>query len=74
MLFDKVLLVAIVASVIVVMMDSVSAYSGRQAPILRVLEWMFTLLFTAEYIARLACVKRPARYARSFFGDRLRVA
>jgi voltage-gated potassium channel len=29
---------------------------------------MFTLLFTVEYIARLACVKRPARYARSFFG------
>jgi voltage-gated potassium channel len=67
-LFDKVLLVAIVASVIVVMMDSVSAYSGREAPILRVLEWMFTLLFTAEYIARLACVERPSRYARSFFG------
>jgi len=29
---------------------------------------MFTLLFTAEYIARFACVKRPWRYARSFFG------
>ena len=67
-LFDEVLLVAIVASVVVVMMDSVSAYSGREAPILRALEWMFTLLFTVEYIARLACVERPSRYARSFFG------
>jgi voltage-gated potassium channel len=26
------------------------------------------LLFTVEYVARLACVQRPARYARSFFG------
>ncbi len=67
-LFDKVLLVAIVASVIVVMVDSVSAYSGRRAAGLRVLEWMFTLAFTAEYVARLACVERPRRYARSFFG------
>jgi voltage-gated potassium channel len=67
-LFDKVLLVAIVASVAVVMVDSVSAYSGREAPGLRVLEWMFTLLFTVEYVARLACVQRPWRYARNFFG------
>jgi voltage-gated potassium channel len=29
---------------------------------------MFTLVFTVEYIARLVCVERPARYARSFFG------
>jgi len=69
-LFDKVLLVAILASVIVVMMDSVSAYAGRDGPVLviRALEWAFTLLFTIEYIARLACVERPSRYARSFFG------
>ena len=32
------------------------------------LEWFFTAIFTAEYIARLACVERPKRYARSFFG------
>ena len=32
------------------------------------LEWFFTLSFTLEYIARLACVRRPSRYARSVFG------
>ena len=32
------------------------------------LEWVFTVLFTIEYVARLACVDRPGRYARSFFG------
>jgi voltage-gated potassium channel len=36
--------------------------------LLAVLEWMFTLLFTVEYAARLACVERPLRYATSFFG------
>jgi voltage-gated potassium channel len=33
-----------------------------------VLEWTFTLLFTVEYAARLACVRRPWRYAGSFYG------
>jgi voltage-gated potassium channel len=67
-LFDKCLLVAIVASVAVVMLDSVdrvaSGYSGHFG----VLEWLFTALFTIEYIGRLLCVERPWRYARSFFG------
>jgi voltage-gated potassium channel len=67
-LFDKVLLVAIVASVIVVMVDSVGGHSEREGQWLVLLEWMFTLLFTAEYIARILCVERPWRYAKSFFG------
>jgi voltage-gated potassium channel len=35
---------------------------------LRALEWTLTLLFTAEYLLRLAAVRRPVTYARSFFG------
>ena len=35
---------------------------------LRVLEWLFTAAFTVEYVARLACVRHPMRYALSFFG------
>ena len=35
---------------------------------MNVLEWAFTIAFTVEYIARLACVRHPWRYARSFFG------
>src|SRR3970282_2785151 len=31
-------------------------------------EWKFTVLFPLEYIARLSCVERPLRYARSFYG------
>ena len=39
-------------------------------------QWLQPLLFTLEYLARLACVERPLRYAKSFFGivDLLSVA
>lgn len=74
--FDLLLLLAIVASVGVVMLDSVESISRQHADLFDALEWGFTLLFTLEYLARLACVERPARYARSFFGlvDLLSVA
>ena len=66
--FDLALLVVILASVFVVFLDSLQLVAARYGPWLTVLEWTFTLLFTVEYVARLACVTRPARYARSFFG------
>jgi voltage-gated potassium channel len=68
LLFDQALLVAILASVAVVMLDSVIATSSRYHTVLNALEWLFTVLFTIEYVARLVCVDRPLRYARSFFG------
>jgi voltage-gated potassium channel len=67
-LFDVWLLAVIVASVLVVMLDSVQAVSDRHGALFDVLEWGFTLAFTAEYVARLLCVRHPLRYARSFFG------
>jgi voltage-gated potassium channel len=67
-IFDVALLWTIVASVVVVMLDSVAAIASRYGQLFNVLEWGFTLLFTVEYVARLSCVRRPARYARSFFG------
>ncbi len=67
-LFDRWLIALILASVAVVVLDSVPAVGTRYAKLLGVLEWGFTLLFTAEYIARLLCVRHPLRYARSFFG------
>ena len=66
--FDVTLLLVIVASVIVVMLDSVQGAKGRYADLFDVLEWVFTVIFTVEYLARMACVERPLRYARSFFG------
>ena len=66
--FDFALIAAILLSVAVVMLDSIEAVRLRFGVSLTVIEWLFTVLFTAEYIARLACVKQPLRYARSFYG------
>lgn len=67
-LFDIVLMVAIVASVLVTMLDSVSTIHAQYGMLLHAAEWLFTILFTVEYALRLAVLKRPLRYARSFYG------
>ena len=66
--FDVLLILAIIASVLVVMLDSVPAIKARWHSALYLAEWFFTLLFTAEYLVRLWVVRRPLRYATSFFG------
>jgi len=66
--FDRALIAIILASVAVVMVDSVHAISLRFHHELIVAEWFFTLVFTLEYAARLACVRHPLRYALSFYG------
>lgn len=66
--FDLILLAVVMASVAVVMFESVQPLADQYARALLILEWAFTLLFTAEYVARLVCVDRPLRYAKSFFG------
>ena len=66
--FDVALLWAILLSVLAVLLESVAAYRAAYGSWLRAAEWGFTGLFTLEYVLRLYCVYRPARYARSFFG------
>lgn len=66
--FDVALIVAIMVSVLAVMLDSVSAIQQRFGPLLYVVEWGFTILFTIEYLLRLACNPQPLKYATSFFG------
>jgi voltage-gated potassium channel len=66
--FDVALLWAIVTSVVAVMLESVAAIHVRYGLALRVVEWVFTLLFTLEYGLRLYCVRVRSRYATSFFG------
>jgi len=66
--FDVALLWIIAASVLVVMLESVDSLRGRHEVAFRVVEWAFTIVFTAEYALRLWVVRRPWRYARSFFG------
>jgi voltage-gated potassium channel len=67
-LFDVLLLGAILLSVLVVMLESVASIRDRHGTLLVRAEWFFTILFTLEYVARLACAPRPWRYVVSFYG------
>ena len=67
-LFDVVLILAILSSVTVVMLDSVPYIAKSYHQPLRIAEWIFTILFTIEYLSRLWCVASSRKYALSFFG------
>ena len=67
-LFDVLLLVAIMLSVLVVMVESVPSHREKYRAYLVGAEWFFTLLFTAEYALRIVCARRPLRYIFSFYG------
>ena len=67
-LFDKVIIAAILVSVAIVIADSVTELNARYRVWFDAAEWLFTVLFTLEYLARLASVTHQLRYARSFFG------
>jgi len=66
--FDIALIICIVVSVITVMLNSVGSIRDNIGPLLHMIEWVITILFTIEYIFRLICVGRAIRYARSFYG------
>ena len=66
--FDVGLLIAILLSVSLVMIESVAPLREQYGREIIAAEWVFTILFTIEYALRLITVRRPSRYARSFFG------
>jgi voltage-gated potassium channel len=66
--FDVVLLILIIASVLAVVLESVSWIHLEYGPWLRAFEWAVTIAFTIEYLLRLYCIDKPWRYARSFYG------
>ena len=66
--FDQWLIAVILASVAVVVADSVTHINARFHEWFTLAEWFFTLVFTLEYLARLMCVRHPWRYALSFYG------
>lgn len=67
-IFDIILLVCILSSIVVVMLDSVQALKARYGPVFYAIEWFFTIIFTIEYIFRLICIKRPQKYVFSVLG------
>lgn len=66
--FDVLLIGAILASVGVVVLDSVAPVHARHGDLMLGAEWVFTILFTVEYVLRLLSARSTVGYARSFFG------
>lgn len=66
--FDITLLILIVISIAVLMLESVDAYNLQYYKLFYYIEWVLTILFTIEYAARLYAVKKPIKYATSFYG------
>jgi voltage-gated potassium channel len=66
--FNIVLLIVILASIVFVMMESVQEIDQKYHKFLNAAEWVITILFTVEYIARIVAVKNPAKYIFSFYG------
>jgi len=66
--FDIILIWLILASVTAVMLETVAEIRARFGSILIFIEWLFTGIFTLEYILRIWCHPKPKQYAKSFFG------
>ena len=67
-MFDVILLISIVLSVLIVMLDSVMELHMRFTKYFFYCEWIFTLVFTGEYITRIVVSRKPMKYVRSFYG------
>jgi voltage-gated potassium channel len=66
--FDLLVIICILASVVAVMLESVAPIRQQYGKYLYAAEWVFTVVFTFEYVLRLICIGRPLKYATSFFG------
>jgi voltage-gated potassium channel len=67
-MYDVMLLICIVASVVVVALESVSTLSHTTNVWLIGLEWFFTIIFTFDYFVRIWIVPNKRKYIFSFFG------
>ena len=67
-LFDEILIVIIILSIITVLLDSVAIYNEQYGNILYYAEWFFTILFSIEYLLRIYCIRLPSSYVFSFYG------
>ena len=67
-LFDVVLLYMILTSILLVMLESVQSISAQYDQLLYILEWLFTIFFSIEFLLRLWISRKPLSYLFSFFG------
>lgn len=66
--FDIVLLILILTSIALVMLESVDEFRLKHGKFLDISEWVITILFSIEYIARIISIKKPSKYIFSFYG------
>ena len=66
--FDVIILIMILASVILVMLESVSYIDQEYATLFNILEWIITIVFTIEYFLRIIAISKPKNYIFSFYG------
>jgi len=66
--FDILLIFTILVSIILVMLESVESIDNEYHNFLNISEWIITILFTLEYIARIVTIKKPSNYIFSFYG------
>ena len=66
--FDVVLLWTILLSILLIIVESMPMVTGWLRTTLVVWEYIFTIFFTFEYIARIYCSPKPKEYILSFFG------
>ena len=67
-LFDISLLLVILLSVALVMLESIPSVNHSYYSFLKISEWIITLIFTLEYLLRIIIIKKPWKYATSFYG------
>lgn len=67
-LFDVLLLITILLSVLFVAFESVSSIDEMYHNYLNWAEWIITILFSIEYILRIISVRKPLKYIFSFYG------
>ena len=66
--FDVVLLITIIASILLVMLESVESFDNKYHDFLNISEWVITILFSIEYVLRIISIKKPFKYIFSFYG------
>jgi len=66
--FDIVLFFLIIVSVLLVMLESVDKIDNKYHDLLLTFEWIITIFFSFEYIARVISIKKPLKYIFSFYG------
>ena len=66
--FDVALLILIILSVIAVVLETIPTVNAHYLNLFRTIEWIFTIIFTIEYLLRIYAVRKPSAYIFSFYG------